>query len=190
MAKKKIGLPDEYDLKVTRSDLLDGPATLPGYLDDATRFTLPPIARKVETVEAPKPQIRVVPPRENYEESFPVTFENSKVVEKKITKPQKKPLRRVQINVTPEIERKVDELLRILGNQSPDGSVTASEMFQALVLNLYDVRDNISGRLPQRGKWGTTSAKSYPAELAIVLRQAMLKEGKEDGFSTFKRSVG
>lgn len=190
MAKKKAGLPEGFDLRVTSSDLLDGPATLSGYLDDAPRLTPPPVARKVEPVEAPKPQIRVVPPRESYEEISPVTFENSKVVEKKISKPQRKPLRRIQINVTPEIERKVDELLRILGNQSPDGSVTASEMFQALVLNLYDARDNINGRLPQRGKWGTTSAKSYPAELAIVLRQALLKEGKEDGFSTFKRSVG
>ena len=50
---------------------------------------------------------------------------------------------RMQINITNDIERKSEELLDILSRQSPDLKVTISELMQALILNIYDARDNI-----------------------------------------------
>ncbi len=190
MAKKKAGLPEGYDLNVTREALLDGPVTIPGYLDDRPRFAPPLTAKRSEPIEPPKPEIRIVPTRVNYEEARQATYNEPPVVERKTIKAQRKKIRRQQINITPDIERKTDELLEILGRQSPDGKVTVSELMQALILNLYDARDNINGRLPQRGKWGTASAKSYPAELAIVLREAILKDGKGKGMDAFRTAVG
>jgi len=103
---------------------------------------------------------------------------------------QKERAKRMQINITNDIERKSEELLDILSRQSPDGKVTISELMQALIINAYDVRDGINSKLPQRGRWGTASAKSYPAELSIVIKEAIQKEGRGDGFSNFRRAVG
>lgn len=191
MAKRNAGLPEGYDLRVSGSQLLEEPASLAGYLDDE-----PPVVKRQET--RPVRQIQTVPQRQpvSIEPELPPLYqaiergvvEQPKVV-KKPTQIRER-VRRIQINVTPEIEQKTEELLDILSRQSPDGRVTVSELMQALVHNLYDARDYIDGRLPQRGRWGTASAKSYAAELAIVLREAIQKDGKGKGQGTFRTAIG
>jgi len=191
MAKKKAGLPEGYDLRVTSSELLDGPATLSGYLDERPRYVAPVEPTRLVAQQIVRPPVEEVAPREVIQ----AVAVSQKVLELKTVesiprKPQREKIRRLQINISPEVERKGEELLELLARQSPDGRVTVSELIQALILNLYDARDNINGRLPERGRWGTSSAKSYPAELAIVLREAILKDGKGKGIGGFRTAVG
>jgi (2Fe-2S) ferredoxin len=191
MAKQKAGLPDGYDLRVTSSELKDAPASLSGYLDDERPQYIPP-AEPVRTIpqQIAKPAVEVVPSRVSYQETVSPKVREIRKEEVSQGKPQREKVRRLQINISPDVERKGEELLELLGRQSPDGRVTVSELMQALILNLYDARDNINGRLPERGRWGTSSAKSYPAELAIVLREAILKDGKGKGMGAFRTAVG
>ncbi len=191
MAKQKAGLPDGYDLRVTSSELKDAPASLSGYLDDEGPQYIPP-AEPVRTVrqQIAKPAVEVVPSRVSFQETVSPKVREIRKEEVSQRKPQREKVRRLQINISPDVERKGEELLELLGRQSPDGRVTVSELMQALILNLYDARDNINGRLPERGRWGTSSAKSYPAELAIVLREAILKDGKGKGMGAFRTAVG
>ena len=192
MAKKKAGLPDGYDLRVTSSELKDGPVSLSGYLDDEKPRYVPPVEPvKVVAQQATiRPVVEAVPQRSYSQEEVSPRVREISTPAPAVRKPPREKIRRLQINITPEIERKGEELLEILGRQSPDGRVTVSELMQALVLNLYDARDQINGRLPERGRWGTSSAKSYPAELAIVLREAILKDGSGKGAGGFRRVVG
>jgi hypothetical protein len=200
MAKRSAGLPEDYDLRVSGNQLVDAPASLAGYLDDEP--SLPPVAPVVKR-EEPKPVRQVTPTRvvsrtvgySNEQEQAPLyqaiergVVEKPKAI-KKPTQIREK-VRRIQINVTPEVEQRTQELLEILSRQSPDGRVTVSELMQALVHNLYDARDYIDGRLPQRGRWGTASAKSYAAELSIVLREAIQKDGKGKGQGAFRKAIG
>jgi len=197
---KKAGLPEGYDLRVTAEDLTEGPASLAGYLDDRPRAPLPqktelrkekvirPPSLNRNTVEEPSretrlPEVTIAQPQETFIEKEPPQ-------EIKKVKPKRERGIRMQMNLSPEVERKVNELLDILSRQSPDGKVTISELMQALIINAYDVRDGINSKLPQRGRWGTASAKSYPAELSIVIKEAIQKEGRGDGFSNFRRAVG
>lgn len=192
MAKQKAGLPEGYDLRVTSTELKDAPASLSGYLDDEKPRYIQPVepARSIAPKEAVRLVIESEPQRAYYQEEVAPKVRQISSPTPTVRKPQREKIRRLQINITPEIERKGEELLEILGRQSPDGRVTVSELMQALVLNLYDARDNINGRLPERGRWGTSSAKSYPAELAIVLREAILKDGRGKGTGGFRKVVG
>lgn len=172
--------------------LKESPASLSGYLDDEKPRYVPPVepVRTIAPKESVRPVVESAPQRTYYQEEVAPKVRQISSPTPTVRKPPREKVRRLQINITPEIERKGEELLAILGRQSPDGRVTVSELMQALVLNLYDARDNINGRLPERGRWGTSSAKSYPAELAIVLREAILKDGRGKGTGCFRKVVG
>ena len=195
MVKKFVGLPEGYDLKVTPKDLLDEPVSLAGYLDEKPSIIRPSIQAQVEK------QV-VAPALETPKQEQPKTETPIPKVEERVSRPlevveggtnkkvQRERSLRLQINITPEVERKAQELVDIISSQSPDGRVTISELMQALILNLYDARSDINGRLPRRGRWGTASAKSHSAELAIVLREAILKHASQKGSNSFRSAIG
>ena len=205
MVKKSGGLPENFDMKVSASDLMTPPpARLSGYLDPApkipelTRVTAqvaPVIEKIVEVTLAPTTNfvadseevIHAVVPQSvsPQQEETPV-----KAVKPKEPRPQSEKPERYQVNVTRDIKRKTEEILNILSRQSPDDRVKVTELFQALILGLYDVRDDINGKLPERGRWGAPTAKNYSAELAVVLREALIQGATNKGTNIFRRAVG
>jgi hypothetical protein len=99
--------------------------------------------------------------------------------------------RRLQINLDPEGERMVEELLDLVSDQSSEHRIKISEFVQALVLNLYNARSEISlGSLPQRGRWGSPTAKSFPASLAQAFREAIVAHDSRIGGNQFKKAIG
>ena len=193
MAKKTSGLPSDFDLKVTSTELVGTPARIPGYLDRKPTFfqeeeVVQPLATQVERViEQPPVQVVATPviAPEIQKPAAPLHVVEAKVQKKTVEK-----VRRMQINVTPDVERKAEELVEILSRQSPDNRVTVSELMQALVLNLYDAKDSINGRLPPRGRWGSPTAKSFASELSKTLREALLKKWEGKTVDPFKSVVG
>lgn len=98
---------------------------------------------------------------------------------------------RLQINFSPEAERKMYELLEMISAQGPQKDVMVSELMQALILNLYDARSEMNlSRLPLRGQWGSPTAKSFPAALAEAFREAQVSYDQKSGGNPFKKAVG
>lgn len=197
MAKKTSGLPSDFDLKVTSTELIGRPARIPGYLDDKPNFfqteteeIVQPLAKEVERIVEPQPApvVSAAPSQISQEIQKPIAPLH--VLETKAPKKPVEKVRRMQINVTPDVERKAEELVEILSRLSPDNRVTLSDLMQALVLNLYDAKDSINGRLPARGRWGSLTAKSYASELSKILREALLKKWDGKTVDPFKSVVG
>jgi hypothetical protein len=101
------------------------------------------------------------------------------------------PIRRLQINLTPDSERQVNELLEIISSQSAEKNIMFSEILNALILNLYEARADLNvSRVPPRGKWGAPTAKSFPIALAQAFREAIIACGMKIGANQFKKVVG
>jgi hypothetical protein len=85
----------------------------------------------------------------------------------------------------------VEELLDLVSDQSSERRIKISEFVQALVLNLYNARSEISlGSLPQRGRWGSPTAKSFPTALAQAFREAIVSHDRRIGGNQFKKAIG
>jgi hypothetical protein len=107
------------------------------------------------------------------------------------TKKVRPPIRRLQINLTPDSERQVNELLEIISAQSAEKNIMFSEILNALILNLYEARADLNvSRVPPRGKWGAPTAKSFPIALAQAFREAIITYGMKNGANQFKKVVG
>ena len=185
MAKTPSGLPDGFDLNVTASDLA-GPASLPGYLDEdpvmsfaklrkqqasqpITFASAPVNDQQQPTVPSPTPTINVVPaiPKQHVE---PAYLPPSKAVIAPIDR------KRFQINLDVGSERMLEELLELLSSQSSGNRIKSSELFQALLMTLYNAKGEIAlGSLPTRGRWGSPTAKAFPVNLAQALREAIVE---------------
>jgi hypothetical protein len=209
MAKAKAGLPDGFDIGVTSQDLA-GPATLPDYLDDDPVLELSrlkkeharelAVKREMEAAAAvrhspatPPAQAPVSPPPEppRKQPSVAAAPLSPSPVSGTQAAPKASPRRRLQINLDPEGERMVEELLDLVSDQSSERRIKISEFVQALVLNLYNARSEISlGSLPQRGRWGSPTAKSFPTALAQAFREAIVSHDRRIGGNQFKKAIG
>jgi hypothetical protein len=80
-------------------------------------------------------------------------------------------IRRLQINLAPDSERQVNELLEVISEQSAEKNSMFSEILNALILNLYEARGDLNvSRVPLRGKCGAPTAKSFLIALAQAFR--------------------
>ncbi len=200
MVKGKPGLPEEYDLKVTSSELVGGgPARLPGYLDRGARIVIPsiePVAMKPEPVVERQNEIIHLPPkpieaRVEAELEAPRRDPESPTLEV-LQKPKrpKAPVNRLQINLSREAQAKVAELVEIIRDQSPEKGVNYNDVIQGLIYSLYKAKDDMDvSQLPLRGRWGSTTAKSFAAALATLFRQALVQHSEKRG-DPFKKAVG
>lgn len=83
---------------------------------------------------------------------------------------------RKQVNMTPETLRMVDDLLRHLRQYSQERDVRASELFHALVLAVWEVREQLDlSRVQPRGKWGSPTAMALPVALKNSFQQAIIR---------------
>lgn len=143
--KQEVGLPSSFGISVPMDS--SKPVDLGGYLDEV--FETPQPASKVPAVEKEPP----TPPRE---------------------KPRRIEPPRKQVNMKPETMRKIEELLKIVRNRGPQRTAAMSEVFDALISVLYEVRDSIDfAGVPKRGQWGSATASAYVSALGKSFSKAI-----------------
>lgn len=180
MAKNERGLPPNFQL-----DIPDKPREAPVQLDDFLDMEARP-ALPQRPAPTPKPPQRgaasgnvIQLPRTVAEpEQSPASEESGgsdqRVHPRSKKKKQKGPLRK-QINATPETLRMIEDLIKDVQTYSVQKDAKASEVFHALVLSLYEAREQIDlSDVPARGKWGTPTAKSFPISLKNAFQEAIV----------------
>jgi len=220
MAKAKGGLPEGFNLSVSSDDLVGKPVQVGSYLDEdpvldlikaqrqarvsaSTATFAPPVATpqapplpEPRRQEIATPAPAAVVPQQVVQQQAPLTTSvamNQDYTQAPLPKEKKMrpPIRRLQINLTPDSERQVNELLEIISAQSAEKNIMFSEILNALILNLYEARADLNvSRVPLRGKWGAPTAKSFPIALAQAFREAIISYGVKNGGNQFKKVVG
>lgn len=83
---------------------------------------------------------------------------------------------RVQINMTPEVQRTVQELVSHFCSYGPQKDASASEVFEALVGALHEAREHLDlSNVPPRGQWGTPTARAFRINLQNAVIAAVGK---------------
>ena len=217
----KGGLPAGFNLSVSSEDLVGRPVQVGSYLDEDPMLELIKAQRQArletkapanEVPVAQPPQAPIMPeprqeepvapaPRITSPQQFapvqtqqPVTapvnqdYPQPEAPKEKKVRP---PIRRLQLNLTPDSERQINELLEIISAQSAEKNIMFSEILNALILNLYEARADLNvSRVPTRGKWGAPTARSFPAALAQAFKEAIISYGMKNGANQFKKVVG
>jgi len=194
--KFKPGIPDNFSFDVAPvNDLGD-------YLDEP-RPAPPPVRRAPVSAPAPEPRATpTVPARiavavpdampvvKTPEQSLPLNTDTPRplvqppVVSRPVQAdaPPGKPRAprhtgpRREINMTPDTLRMSDELLELIQSGSGQRDTKSSELFHALVLLVFEVKDELDLHvIPKRGRWGSPTARAYPLELKNAFRQALRK---------------
>jgi len=198
MAKPfKPGIPDNFKFDVAPvSDLGD-------YLDEQPPTPIAKQGRELPTAErpytpAPTPAAPVAPTRVVAVQAEEVRFkpqpEQPRAVNTDIPqssfaappepllaqpaavkeRPRRPRLPRREINMKPETLRMTEELLEMIRGGSGQRDTGASEMLHAMVLLVYDVKDEVDlHAIPKRGQWGSPTARAYPVELKNAFLKAV-----------------
>lgn len=199
MAKGKPGLPEGFDLNVSKEDLVEGPARLPGYLDRGARLVVAP---PIEEIEEPTAEpVASTPVATHFANPQVLTEKKVDTVQPKVEatrtlevleKPKrpKAPVTRLQINLSSDAQIKVGELVELIRAQSPEKGVNYNDVIQALIFSLYEAKDELDvSQLPLRGRWGSPTAKSFAAALGNLFGQALAQQSERRG-DPFKQAVG
>lgn len=200
MAKSfRPGLPDGFTLDVQPvndlGDYLDEPAPMPqpvkrqvsvqpAMQPPATTAPVAPVIEKSNVasrgvVPETRPQPRVEAATIS---TSPASFVNTSVPEpvSSVDRVQRPKSPRREISMTPETLRMSDELLDLIRRGSGQRDTKANELFHALVLLVFEVKDELDPhRIPKRGRWGTPTARAYPLELKNAFLEALLKKAGE-----------
>ena len=200
MVKVQSGLPDSFDISVSAEELT-GPAKIPGYLDEDPVVSFAKlqreraqqnIAARAQPPEASKPpptKAKVAAPEPEVKRAAPVLPPVQAEVQA-ASKPTVE-RKRFQINLDADSERMLEEMLDLLSSQCSENRIKSSELFQALLMNLYKARGEIAlGSLPVRGRWGSPTAKAFPVSLAESFREAIVAHDQVSGGNPFKKAVG
>lgn len=186
MPKKERGLPVEFDLAVSDETVRRAPVALEDYLEreingdgqagagTGVRTPLPmelvrrspieamesSVATSVEPVRDMR--LKVVPERVP---TFPQRF-----------RPRQAPIKppRVQLNMTPEVQRMVQELVGHFCAFGVQRDTSASEVFEGLVSALHEARDHLDlSEVPPRGQWGSPTARAFRTSLKNAILEAL-----------------
>jgi hypothetical protein len=180
MAKAR-GLPDNYKLNISQAAIGQKPVELGDYLDEDDErkparpaAESPPPAAEIPAQqpppaavpEPPRPALHVVPqvsatPRpQPVAQAMPARMRGS--------------VPRKQVNMTPETLAMLDQLLDFVQTYSVQKDLKGSELFHALVLALFEARQNIDlSRVQPRGRWGTPTAAALPIALKNAFQKAV-----------------
>lgn len=164
---KPRGLPDNFGLKVAA----EAPVQLGDYLDDEVEPVRPRPAPVVTLPVREEPRVLREEPRplRPLPEPPPRTMFRPQVVNK--------PPPRKQVNMNPQTLRMVEELLDYVQAYGGQNDTKASELFEALVLMLYEAREQLDlSRVPPRGRWGTPTARAFPTALKNAFQAAVARQ--------------
>lgn len=195
MAKSNRGLPPDFALDIPDRPK---PVDLGDYLDEVEAAPPKAVARPVAKDAPPSPAPPPAPAQGPTATPAPPAAP-SKVVEMPRPLPEsrepeerrdngqepgaaraprpkrafKVPPRR-QINMSPETQRMVDELLDYVQAYSVQRDAKGSEVFHGLVLALYEAMEHIDlSNVPARGRWGTPTAQAFPISLKSAFQAAI-----------------
>lgn len=199
-SKFKPGIPDNFSFDVAPvsdlGDYLDEPRPTPPVAKRSTEPTPAPEIRPkpAAVVPAPVPAPAAAAIADPPPKSPPVNADVPRPPAQAPTAPQPiqsdtvpaKPRAprhtgpRREINMTPDTLRMSDELLELIRSGSGQRDTKSSELFHALVLLVFEVKDELDLHvIPKRGRWGSPTARAYPLELKNAFRQALLKGTSE-----------
>jgi len=83
---------------------------------------------------------------------------------------------RVQLNMTPEVQRMVQELVGHFCTFGLQKDTSASEVFEGLVSALHESRDQLDlSDIPPRGQWGTPTARAFRTNLKNAVIDAIAR---------------
>lgn len=149
MGKQERGLPASFSLDVEK------PVALGDYLDE--KPIAPPA---IKSKKAPIKEEKIV--------------EIKKA--KKFFLSKGSEARRMQVNMTPEVERMIDELKDYVQTHGREPSTTASEIIDALIMILYESRAELDlSSVPKRGQWGSPAARAFPTLLGKAFSEAIMR---------------
>ena len=191
MAKSNRGLPPDYALDIPDRPK---PVDLGDYLDEvdapppkaAARTVVkeapkeappsPAPARQPAAQAAPSKVVEMPRPAPEPEESEEEPGDDQPPNTARAPRPKrpfKVPPRR-QINMSPETQRMVDELIDYVQAYSAQRDAKGSEVFHGLVLALYEAMEQIDlSNVPARGRWGTPTAQAFPISLKSAFQAAI-----------------
>ena len=158
---QRRGLPEDYRLSLSEEDFADKePAEVGDFFDEDVSVPAQ------ESSDQPK----VIPIREANPASPSVTADDIP----KSTPPQSRnSLRRRQINMTPEVDQMVDELLHDVSTYSGEKNPTAADLIHVLVTIAHGARQEFSfSKVPSRGRWGSPTVKVFHDSLMAVVTRA------------------
>lgn len=182
MARTKPGLPEGFDLD------LDSPSKLGDYLDeDLSANAVRAIAAKqrvttqvapveVERVEVPPPRPRVVPTVSRLSQVR--TDDVLNIADARRRNAQKSQVarrpERMQFNMRPETLKMFEEIVDYVQRYSLQDDAKASEILDAMIGVLYQSREEmVFNDVPRRGKWGTPTARAFPAAIGNAFARAI-----------------
>ena len=184
MAKrKKAGMPQGFTLELERPDE-DAPIRSGDYLDEvlAPRPATQPKAPPPSTPEQPPQSATdvVVPADIEVPKPRPAipTPERQQLDEQPRSSPKRAPSvaskNRTRLNVSAEGRQRLAAIVDYMKRWGPEPDVRASEVLEALILSMYDHRENLDlGNVRRRGKYGSATHKNFPISLAESVGKAI-----------------
>jgi len=188
VAKGHRGLPPDFSLDIPDRPK---PVELNDYLDEVearpvrqqpARQQPEPQRSKPEPESqapspAPPPESKVVemPRQQGEPASKPAAKQEQDEPRPKAKKRRTpKPPPRRQINMSPETQRMVDELIDYVQTYGVQKDAKGSEVFHGLVLALYESLEHVDlSNVPARGRWGTPTAQAFPINLKSAFKAAI-----------------
>lgn len=167
---QRRGLPEDFRLPLSEEDFADKePAEVGDFFDEDISVS----ARE------PSDQSNVVPIREASPAPPSLIVEDAP----KPTPQPRNSLRRRQINMKPEVDQMVDELLHDVRSYSGEKNPTAADLIHVLVTIAHGARQEFSlARVPPRGRWGSPTVKVFHDSLMAAFKSAIaLRHQKGEG---------
>ena len=170
--KQRPGLPENYRLSLTEEDFSDRePADVGDFFEED-------VSVPVREASFPK---KIVPIREPA--SVPPIAASDEIFAKATPAQSRNELRRRQINMTPEVDDMLGELLDDIRRYSREKHPKAADLIHALLSLAHAARNEFSlSEVPPRGRWGSPTVKVYHDSLKATLKAAIaLQHQKGEG---------
>lgn len=185
MSGKKPGLPQGFALEIPEGEFEDRPpATIGDFLDEddaatrtAVKQPLPRVASEKKVAGRIEPT--VLSTRKTYKKSAEVVSKTATVRNQPSVATT--PLRR-QINLTPDADDVINELLAVIKRYSNEPHPNASDVLNALVLAAGESINELQLQsVPRRGKYGEPTVRIYLQQLKTALQEAIGQHEKYKG---------
>ncbi|NEO99133.1 MAG: hypothetical protein F6K58_10705 [Symploca sp. SIO2E9] len=174
---KEKGLPKSFSLdisdSITKKIETSPPVELGDYLDIEEE-----IEKKRKTKHKTKKLTATQIKKKDLKEEQTFTIA-PKQIDKKITPKTHRSeglprQRRKQINMSPRVLEMVDKLVKQAQEYSIQKDARASEVFEGLVMALFEAREKIDfSKVAPRGRWGTPTAEAFPIALKTAFQNAI-----------------
>jgi hypothetical protein len=190
MHKKERGLPTDFGLSVPDASMKRTPVRLDDYLEreiTGEGRAAPPklVAKPLEAVAQPRDEVEAQPTVSNPAQlrplQPPMTVPHKAPPFPHRFRPRPPPIKapRVQLNMTPEVQRMLQELVGLFCAFGLQKDTSASEVFEGLVSALHEARDQLDlSNVPPRGQWGSPTARAFRTSLKNAVIDAVARHSQ------------